>query len=266
MPRYLVAAAFGIALGTAAQAADITVETARGPVELASVPATTAVYDIGALDTLDALGVTGLHGPNTIQIDALKDYESDIGTLFEPDFEALNARAPDLAVTGGRTAKAFDALQKMVPAIDMSIANDTDLEQARARVTAYGALYGKEDAAAALLATLDEELEQTRAAVAGKGRALVLMTNGTKISAYGANGRFAWLYGALGLTEAVEDMKDSNHGEAVSFEFIRDVNPDWILVLDRVAAIGRTGRAPPPRWTTRWSPRPPPPRTARSCI
>jgi len=36
-------------------------------------------------------------------------------------------------------------------------------------------------------------------------------------------------------------LQKANHGEAVSFEFIRDANPDILLVIDRMAAIGQEG-------------------------
>ncbi|TIW39052.1 MAG: iron ABC transporter substrate-binding protein, partial [Mesorhizobium sp.] len=39
-------------------------------------------------------------------------------------------------------------------------------------------------------------------------------------------------------TPTVEDVEAATHGEAISFEFLRDANPDWLIVLDRAAAIG----------------------------
>ena len=46
---------FSAALPALAQ--PVTIETATGPVELEAAPETVAVYDMAALDTLDALGV-----------------------------------------------------------------------------------------------------------------------------------------------------------------------------------------------------------------
>ncbi len=64
------------------------------------------------------------------------------------------------------------------------------------------------------------------------------MTNGPKVTAYGMGSRFGWLHRSLDLTPAVADVDAAIHGEAVSFEFIRAANPDWLLVIDRAAAIG----------------------------
>ena len=74
----------------------------------------------------------------------------------------------------------------------------------------------KEDEAAALTETLDAKIEEARAAVAGKGDGLILLTNGGKISAYGANSRFGWLHGALDLPEAHPGLSDDTHGQAQS--------------------------------------------------
>lgn len=46
------------------------------------------------------------------------------------------------------------------------------------------------------------------------------------------------MHSALELPPAVEDVEAATHGEAISFEFLRDANPDWLIVLDRAAAIG----------------------------
>jgi iron complex transport system substrate-binding protein len=78
----------------------------------------------------------------------------------------------------------------------------------------------------------------TREAVQGKGKALILMTSGPKVTAYGKGSRFGWVHAALELPPAVEDVEAATHGEAISFEFVRDANPDWLIVLDRAAAIG----------------------------
>lgn len=105
---------------------------------------------------------------------------------------------------------------------------------------AYGKIFGKEAEAAVLIDAFSAKLEAARTVLADQGgRALIVMTNGPKVSAYGAGGRFAWLHTALDLPEAVEGVDQSTHGEAISFEFIRAANPpDILIVVDRQAAIG----------------------------
>ena len=122
----------------------------------------------------------------------------------------------------------------------MTIWKDT-VSEGLERLNTYGEIFGKVREAKSLTDDFYHKLERVKASVAGKGRALIVMTNGPKVSAYGAGGRFGWLHNELGLPEAVDKVEQTTHGEAVSFEFIREANPDILLVIDRLAAIGQDG-------------------------
>lgn len=217
------------------------IETAKGPVTVDKTPQTLAVFDIAAVDTLNSLGVKIAGLPDKLyvpELAGLKDGAEIVGTLFEPDLEALSALAPDLIIVGGRSSPQLAATSRIAQSIDMTMEGDDLFAQAKQRLMAYGALVGKPAEAAALAAELDDALSSTRAAVKGKGTALILMTSGPKVTAYGKTSRFGWLHSALQLTPTVEDVEAATHGEAISFEFLRDANPDWLIVLDRGAAIG----------------------------
>lgn len=223
----------------------VNIETYTGTVEVATDPAKIAVFDIAALDTLDALGVevSGVVAP--LFVDYVADTAegaASVGSLFEPDFEAIAAGEYDLLVAGGRSSAVVPDLAKIAPTIDMTIWEDT-VGQGLARLAAYGEIFGKQDEAATLQAEFDTALSAAKAALAGKGNALIVMTNGPVVSAYGAAGRFGWLHSTLDIPEAVEAVEQTTHGEAISFEFIRDANPDILIVIDRNAAIGKEGAA-----------------------
>lgn len=222
-------------------AQEVTIETARGPVTLALMPERIAVYDIAAIDTLTALDVPVAGVPDRLYLDSLaavQDSAAVIGTLFEPDLEGLAMLGPDLIIVGGRSSTQFDAVAALAPVIDMTIWDDP-LAEARARLVAYGALFDKADAAAALDGALLARIEALRDAVQGKGNALIVMTNGPKLSAYGRGTRFGWIHETLGIAEAHADLDPQVHGDAISFEFIAKVDPDWLIVVDRSAAIGQ---------------------------
>jgi len=222
----------------------VSVETFTGPVEVAAEPETIAVFDLAAFDTLTALGVSaeGLVSPVFLQyLEAAAEGSAPVGSLFEPDFEAVFALDPDLIIAGGRSSgKVADELGRIAPTIDMTIWKDT-VGEGLARLEAYGAVFGKQAEAAQLSTAFQAKLAEARDAVAGQGNALIVMTNGPKVSAYGTGGRFGWLHDALNLPEAVESVEQNNHGEAISFEFIREANPDILLVIDRLAAVGQDG-------------------------
>ena len=228
-----------------ALAQTVTVETIRGPVEVQTNPETIAVFDLAALDSLDALGLTTDGVVTPLYLDYLADAAEGaeiVGTLFEPDYEAIAALAPDLIIAGGRSYEAVPQLAKLAPTIDMTIWEDP-VNQALARLDAYGAIFGKEAEAAELRAGFETKLEAARAAAADEGKALIVMTNGPKVSAYGAAGRFGWLHSELGLPEVMENVEQATHGEAISFEFIKEANPDVLIVVDRLAAIGQDGES-----------------------
>lgn len=244
--RHLLAGiAAALALPAMAPAAPVTIETARGEVTFAETPERIVVFAIAALDTIDALGVTPVGVPNPLYLDHLEHLAAEaepVGTLFEPDFETVAALEPDLIIVAGRSAPQHDALSAIAPVIDMTITGDEALtDQALNRLEAYGALFGREDMAADLADTLHASLEAAREAAPDNEDMLVVMTNGPKISAYGPGSRFGWLHSDLGMTPTAPDLDTADHGAAISFEFIHETDPDWMLVIDRAAAIGETG-------------------------
>ncbi len=228
---------------TSVSAETVPVETYAGTVQVQTSPDKIAVFDLAAFDTLTALGVpaAGLVRPVFLSyLEAGADGTTPVGSLFEPDFEAVFELDPDLIIAGGRSSRQVGELAKIAPTLDMTIWKDT-VSEGLARLKSYGEIFNKEDQATALAAAFDDKLAHAKDAVAGKGRALIVMTNGPKVSAYGAGGRFGWLHNALSLPEAVESVEQATHGEAISFEFIREANPDILLVIDRLAAIGQDG-------------------------
>lgn len=220
---------------------EVTVETAAGPVAVPVQPDRVTVFDMAALDTLAALGVPVAGAPRPVYLPYLEDAArgaTPVGTLFEPDFEAVAVLAPELIIVGGRSSPQQAALSRIAPTIDMTIWGADMVGQARDRLAAYGEIFGKEAEAAALRAELDARLAEAREAVGGKGNGLIVLTNGGKISAYGDDSRYGWLHTATGLPEAYPSVTAHTHGEAVSFEFLAEIDPDWLLVVDRGAAIG----------------------------
>ncbi|WP_339112424.1 siderophore ABC transporter substrate-binding protein [Thioclava sp. GXIMD2076] len=237
--------ALGLALPLAvaplaqAFAADVTVQTARGEASVPEAPKTVAVFDMAAMDTLDALGVKPAGRPDKLYLSRLSGLESatPVGTLFEPDLEALAGLAPDLTIIGGRSATQYDNVAQLGPVIDMTIGTDI-VAEARARLEAYGKIFDKEDKAKELDDALVAKLAEVQDEAKGKGDALVVMTNGPKISAFGPGSRFGWIHNAVGMAPAAKDLSVAPHGDAISFEFIAETNPDWIFVVDRGQAIG----------------------------
>lgn len=230
-------------------AGSVKVQTAHGEAVVPQNPERVAVYDLGAVDTLSKLGVkigASVDAQRLAYLDApLKDAVK-AGTLFEPNYEALNAYNPQLIVIGSRMAKdkVSDELAKLAPTIDMTAQTDNMKESAKARIDAYGRIFGKQAEADALKAEIDKTFTDAKAAAQGKGKGLVILVNAGKLSAFGPDSRLGgWIHRDIGVPAADEAIKEGSHGQPVSFEYIKEKNPDWLFVLDRSAAIGEEGQA-----------------------
>ncbi|AVO39413.1 siderophore ABC transporter substrate-binding protein [Pukyongiella litopenaei] len=243
--KFAALLAAALAAAVPVSAAQVTVHSAAGEATVQAPPDRVAVYDIPALDTLQALGVPVGATVRQVYVDYLEPSRASaemVGTLFEPDYEALHAYGPDLIIVGQRSTGLAGDLTRIGPVMDASFAPDAHLAQVLASFDRYAELFDRAPEAASLKDTLAARIDAARAAVTGAGSALIVMTNGPKISTFGPGSRFGWLHGELGLDPAVTDIADASHGEAISFEYIARADPDWLIVLDRTAAIGQTGQ------------------------
>lgn len=229
------------------EGASLTVKTARGDAKVPQNPERIAVYDLGMLDTLSKLGVkTGLSVDKN-RLPYLEEYfktTKPAGTLFEPDYETLNAYKPQLIIIGSRAAKAFDKLNEIAPTIEMTADTANLKESAKERIDALAQIFGKQAEADKLKAEIDASFEAAKTAAQGKGKGLVILVNGGKMSAFGPSSRLGgWLHKDIGVPAVDESIKEGSHGQPISFEYLKEKNPDWLFVLDRSAAIGEEGQA-----------------------
>jgi iron complex transport system substrate-binding protein len=235
--------------GAAGSPAEITVRHAQGETVVATNPKNVVVFDIGYLSTLDELGVDIAGVPGGLTLPAtLQKYTTDayakVGTLFEPDYEAVNELDPDLVIVAGRSAAAYAELAKLYPTIDLTVDQADFYTSFSERTTALASIFGQEDAVAKRLAALDETIAATTAAAKQNGRSgLIVLTTGGEVSAYGPGSRFGLIHDVLGVAPAAPTVTDATHGDAVSFEFIAEANPDILYVIDRDATIGQDGKS-----------------------
>ncbi len=244
--RLCGAALVATALASGANAADIAVKHAQGETSVAASPAKVVVFDFATLDNLDRLGVKIIGVPGSIAFpEYLKKYDSSdyakVGTLFEPDYEAVNAAEPDLIIVGGRSAAKYGELAKIAPTIDLTVPAKGFISGTEANIEKLGEIFGRQSEAKAEVDKLNSELAALNEKTKGKGKGLMILTSGGKISAYGPGSRFGVLHDSFGIEPAAADLSVGNHGQPVSSEFILETNPDWLFVLDRDAAIGREG-------------------------
>ena len=229
------------------QGEKVTVKTARGNTVVPKNPQNVAVYDLGALDTLTALGVPVGATIDKSMLPYLQgafDKAQHVGTLFEPNYEALGAFKPQLIIIGSRTSKAAQQLNEIAPTIDMTADTKNLRTSAEERIDAYAQIFGKQAEADKLKADINQAFDAARTAAQGKGKGLVIIVSGGKLSAQSPTSRLGgWLHQDIGLPPVDANMKEGSHGMPISFEYIKEKNPDWLFVLDRSAAIGEEGKA-----------------------
>jgi iron complex transport system substrate-binding protein len=243
-----VAGAFTLgALSAVAQAQDLKVQHAKGETTVPSKPKKVLAFDLATLDTLSTLGVEVAGVPAARFPEYLAKYGSDkyekVGTLFEPNYEAVNAAEPDLIIVGGRSSAKYADLAKIAPTIDMTIDPKDFVGSVKRNVQLLAQIFDKKAEANAQLARLDQSIAGLKGEAAKAGKGLLVLTTGGKMSAYGPGSRFGHLHTEFGIVPAVEGLATTNHGQAVNAEFILKTNPDWLFVIDRDVATGQNGGA-----------------------
>jgi len=227
-------------------------ETPRGSVEVPFQPASVVTFDIGTLDTLHAIGagdaVVGI--PDIVLPDYLAEYADlpKVGTLFEPDLEAVAELDPELIVVAARSTALYDDLAEITPAtIDLTAAYAGAFSPAATieRATQLGEIFGADEVVAGLVAGIEQTEDQLGALAAQAGPTLMVSVSGGEYSAFAEGSRFGYFFDEVGFEPAVAAAQlpgqaGSPHGDVVSNEFILAANPSLILALDRGAAIGDT--------------------------
>lgn len=235
-------------LAPAAMAGEVTIHHAQGATVIPATPKSVIVTDWAAFDNLDALGVTvaGVPASNAPRYlaDKVAADAQKVGSLQEPDIEAIAAAAPDLVIIGARSRTSYPTLAGLAPTIDNSVDNTALIAGVEKQIREFGQIFDKQTRAEELVAALDAKVAEARAAAQGKGTGLVVVTNGGKLGLYGPGSRISWIYRELGVPSVFDNVDDRDHGgDAISFEYLLDTNPDWLFVIDRDAGVGNEGSA-----------------------
>lgn len=221
----------------------ITIEHELGTTEVTKNPENVVVFDFGILDTLDELGIEvagipQMNIPSYLEKYAGDDYEN-VGSLKEPDFEKIAEINPELIVISARQAELIDQFEEIAPTVYLGLDTTRYLESFKENMAVVAELFDKEAEMEEQLAAIDEEIEATKEEAEALGEnALIVLANDDKISAYGPSSRFGIIHDVLGVEPVDEGIEVSTHGMNVSFEYVADVNPGILYVIDRSAAIG----------------------------
>ncbi|MFV0364108.1 MAG: siderophore ABC transporter substrate-binding protein [Suipraeoptans sp.] len=244
-------------------------------IEVPYNPEKVAVMDLATLDILDNIDmgdrVSGVSKGSSI--DYLQKYVDDdnivnLGTIKEADMEAVMECEPEVIFIGGRLSASYDALSEIAPVIYLG--TDTELgvvESTEINALKIASIFGEEEKIEDLMSDYNSRIEELQAFAEGKTAMVGIVTSGG-FNLLGNDGRCSIIgveigFDNLGLEAAASssrggggrssegeksegssessDSTENPHGEESSFELLVSINPEYIFVMDRDAAIGTEG-------------------------
>jgi iron complex transport system substrate-binding protein len=221
----------------------IVVTDQKGEVEVPVNPKNVVVLDYGSLDIMTKLGVEPVALPKGSLPGYLAQYKDekyvDLGALKEFDLEKINAAEPDLIIIEGRQESFYEDLKKIAPVLYLGTAKSDIFASAENNAKILGQVFNNEKGVTSELESLTKRVEAVKAKVEeNKSTALMTMFNEGSLSVYGLGSRYDMVYSKFGFTVSDEAIESSNHGQEISFEYIKEKNPDYLFVLDRGAITG----------------------------
>lgn len=214
--------------------------------ELKKNPKRVVVFDYGVADILKNLGVDAVVGlpKNGKMPEILSNYSDDkytnVGSLKETDFEAVESLNPDLIIIGGRQAEDIDSFKEIAPTVNLAVDGQDYMNSFKTVVTDLGNVFDKQDEAKKAIDEIEAKIAKVNKTVTEKGlTASVVMANEGSISTFSAKSRYGLIYNGLGFTEADKNIDDSTHGQQVSFEYFLENKSDYVFVVDRGAVTGK---------------------------
>jgi iron complex transport system substrate-binding protein len=222
---------------------EVTITHKYGEVTIEKNPKKVVVFDFGVLDALDTFGVEIAALPQAIVPKTLEKYAgseyTNVGSLKEPDFEALHELQPDVIFISGRQAELYDQFAEIAPTVFVEVDYANYMSSLEKNFKLLAEVFEKED-------VLDSKMDELKASIetlnkeasADDSKALILLANEGKVSAYGPGSRYGFVHDVFGFKAVDENLEVSQHGQSVTFEYILEKNPDVLFVIDRSAAVG----------------------------
>lgn len=219
---------------TSATDADLRqVEHARGTTDVPEQAQRVVTLEPLELDTAVALGITPVGAAIASNITGAPAYlgvegVQSVGTVPEPDLEAIAALKPDLILgTETRHSALYEQLSAIAPTVFIA----TQADPWRDNAALIGQALNREDEVAALLASVDERCDTLadEYAVDGQTAQLIRPRDETTLSLYGPVSFAGSLLECVGYTIPERDWADGLQAD-LSPENILDAQADHVFV------------------------------------
>ncbi len=245
MKKNIATMLFGLVVSASSYAETIMVSHQLGNTTLETKPQRVVVIGTGTLDAVDYFGIKPVAVtqattmPSYLLKYKAKEFASS-GSLNEPDFETIYMQKPDVIIIGPRAVKAYKELSEIAPTIVFAADSKGYWESTQEQWRMLGHVFEIQDKVEAKISSVTAEINEI--ATYNKENniaALTVMSAGGNITTFGAQSRFSAIYKDFGFQEAAKGIKESRHGDLVSYEYIRDVNPSNLLIVDKDKLINK---------------------------
>ena len=240
---------------SSSETTEITLEDNFGEKKIAAPVSAPAVTDNRAFEILADWDVKIAAEPLKLVPSTVRDVynkdtvAADLGSHREPDLESLVAAEPDVVWNGQRFEQHQEDIEKLVedvPVLDFEPRDDKDFfEELKRHTEALGQTFGHEEDAAKLIEDFDAAAKRAKEAYDPSKKVMAVNTSGGEIGYIAPKiGRtYGPVFDLIGMTPALEvpEGTDDHEGDDISVEAIAESNPDWILVMDRDAAVSKEG-------------------------
>ncbi|MHC5225172.1 ABC transporter substrate-binding protein [Ignatzschineria sp. LJL83] len=207
--------------------------------------ATGIVMDFGAVDTLVVLDKA--EAISAIPMRNLPTYLKELNTadiqdgggMKEPNLEVYAELKPEFIVISPRLAGKVDVLSEYAPVLNFTANPEDYYASVSQNILALAKLVDAEDSANVSLNQLNSELDEIKANIAKNDKiALTMMHNADNLFASPTSGYGKFIHHFLGTKNAVKAPIEGR--QAIDIDYLNEIQPDVIFIIDRSAAIGQT--------------------------
>lgn len=209
------------------------VEHARGVTEVPGQPQRVVTLEPLELDTAVSVGITPVGAAVASNVAGIPAYlgvdgVEPVGTVPEPDLEAIAALQPDLILgTEARHSKLYDQLSAIAPTVFIA----TQADPWRENAELIGEALGREDEVAVQISAVDDRCAEIGEEhdVAGQTAQVIRPRDETTLSLYGPVSFAGSLLECVGFTTPQHDWADGLQAD-ISPENVLDARADAVFV------------------------------------
>ncbi len=226
----------------------VTVHDAEGndiDVEFPLDPQRIVVLNHQTMDFLDAVGladrVVGYIKGGTYP-EHLQKYIDDenivnVGAgLKDIDMEAVMSLQPDVIFSSDRTESMYEEFSIIAPTMSAAVVYEDGFMNSYKELAAkHGQIFGITGEVDDIIAGYEDRIAAIADAAGEQTASLLIFASG--LNALGDAGRCSIIVNEMGFNNVKAD-EDVNHGDAITYDGLLALNPDWFFVLDKDNAVG----------------------------